>query len=76
MEKNTLIGFALIGAVLVGFTLLNRPNAEQQAQMQRYQDSIQTIRQQQADKQTTEAVTAQSSGCRYGSRFHFSTLSG
>lgn len=59
MEKNTLIGFALMGAVLVGFSLLNRPNAEQQAQMQRYQDSIQTIQQQQTAKQTAEAVAAQ-----------------
>ncbi len=59
MEKNTLIGFALIGAVLVGFSLFNRPSAEQQAQMQRYQDSIQTIQQQQVAKQTAEAAAAQ-----------------
>ena len=59
MEKNTLIGFAMIGAVLIGFSLLNRPSAEQLAQSQRYQDSILTIQQQQANKEIAEAAMAQ-----------------
>jgi YidC/Oxa1 family membrane protein insertase len=42
MDKNTVIGFALIGVVLVGFSWLNRPSEEQLAieRQQRYQDSI------------------------------------
>jgi YidC/Oxa1 family membrane protein insertase len=43
MEKNTLIGLTLIGAVLVGFSLFNRPSEEQRARMQHYQDSIQAV---------------------------------
>ncbi|WP_029905205.1 membrane protein insertase YidC [Prevotella sp. 10(H)] len=31
MDKNTIIGFVLIAAVVIGFTLLNRPSAEEQA---------------------------------------------
>lgn len=58
MEKNTLIGFTLIGAVLIGFSLLNRPNAEQQAQMKRYQDSLQNIQQKQEAKKALEAQLA------------------
>ena len=28
MDKNTLVGFALIGAVIVGFGIYNRPSQE------------------------------------------------
>ncbi len=51
MEKNTLIGFILIGAVLIGFSMFNRPGEEEQAQMRHYQDSIQAIVDQQIAKQ-------------------------
>lgn len=42
MDKNTIIGFALIAAVLIGFTLLSKPSEEQLAQQkeQRRRDSI------------------------------------
>lgn len=47
MDKNTLVGFALIGAVIVGFGIYNRPSQEEITRAQHYQDSIQTAVQQQ-----------------------------
>lgn len=47
MDKNTLVGFALIGAVIVGFGIYNRPNQEERARAQHYQDSIQQVIQKQ-----------------------------
>ena len=58
MDKNSIIGFILIGALLIGFTLLNRPSAEQQEAQRRYRDSmalVQYEQQQQAIKQVVEA---------------------
>lgn len=40
MDKNTWIGFLIIAAIIVGFTLWNRPSKEQLAERQRVQDSI------------------------------------
>ena len=40
MDKNTVIGFILIGLVFIGFSLLNRPSQEQIEAQRRYQDSI------------------------------------
>ena len=40
MDKNTIIGFLLIGVVLVVFTWLNRPTPEQIEAQRRMQDSI------------------------------------
>ena len=40
MDKNTIIGFLLIGVVLVVFTWLNRPTPEQIEAQRRIQDSI------------------------------------
>jgi len=40
MDKNTWIGFLLIAAIIVGFTMLNRPSKEELAERQRVQDSI------------------------------------
>ena len=45
MDKNTLVGFTLIGAVLIGFSIYNRPSQEEMERAQRYQDSIQTVAQ-------------------------------
>ena len=55
MDKNTLIGFGLIGAVLVGFSILSRPNQEEIAQMKRYQDSIAVVQQEAAKKAEMQA---------------------
>ena len=40
MDKNTWIGFLLIAAIIVGFTMLNRPSKEELAERKRVQDSI------------------------------------
>lgn len=45
MDKNTIIGFVLIGIVLFGFSWINRPTAEQLEAQQRYQDSIALVQQ-------------------------------
>ena len=40
MDKNTWIGFLLIAAIIVGFSMLNRPSKEELAERQRRQDSV------------------------------------
>ena len=45
MDKNTLIGFVLIGVVLFAFSWLNRPTPEQLEAQRRYQDSIARVEQ-------------------------------
>ena len=51
MDKNTWIGFLLIAAIIVGFTLLNRPSKAELAERQRVQDSISVARQAMAEAQ-------------------------
>ncbi|MEG1546528.1 MAG: membrane protein insertase YidC, partial [Bacteroides sp.] len=60
MDKNTLVGFILIGAVLVGFSMLSKPSQEQVAQMKHQQDSIQATAVQEAAKnaEAKETITA------------------
>ena len=43
MDKNTVIGFILIGLLLIGFTWLNQPSKEQVEAQQRYRDSIAAV---------------------------------
>ena len=43
MDKNTLIGFLLIGVVLFAFSWFNRPTPELLEAQRRYQDSIAKI---------------------------------
>ncbi len=43
MDKNTLIGFLLIGIVLFAFSWFNKPTPEQLEAQRRYQDSIAQI---------------------------------
>jgi len=40
MDRNTVIGLVLIGALLILWTVFNRPSAEQQAHQKHIQDSI------------------------------------
>ena len=51
MDKNTWIGFLLIAAIIVGFTMLNRPSKEELAERQRLQDSITVARMLEAEAQ-------------------------
>ena len=56
MDKNTLVGFVLIGAVLVGFSIWNRPSQEEMERARHFQDSIQAVEQQKAAKLEAEAA--------------------
>lgn len=40
MDKNSVIGFVLIGLILVGFTFYQSDRAKKQMEAQRVQDSI------------------------------------
>jgi len=51
MDKNTWIGFLLIAAIIVGFTMLNRPSKAELAERQRVHDSIALVRQAMAEAQ-------------------------
>lgn len=50
MDKNTIIGFVLIAAVLIGFSWWSRPSEEEIAQ-QRMQDSITAVAKQKAEQE-------------------------
>lgn len=41
MDKNTVIGLLLIAAIIIGFSIYNRPSQEQLAEQRRVRDSIQ-----------------------------------
>ncbi len=53
MDKNTILGFVLIAAILIGFSVLNRPNEEEIARQKAYNDSITRVQlaQQEVEKQ-------------------------
>ena len=60
MDKNTWIGFALIAAIVVGFSFLNRPSEEELAARKRVQDSIALVQAQELEaKLISEQITAQ-----------------
>ncbi|CCZ70226.1 membrane protein insertase YidC [Bacteroides gallinaceum] len=50
MDKNTLVGAILIGAVVIGFSIYSRPSQEEMERAQHYQDSIETVVQQQEEQ--------------------------
>lgn len=60
MDKNTIIGFLLIGAIIIAFTILNRPSREQLAEQQRLRDSIQQVESQrtalEAERLATDSI--------------------
>lgn len=60
MDKNTWIGFLLIAAIIIGFSMLGRPSQEELAEQQRIQDSIAMVQMQEAEAlRISEEVTAQ-----------------
>lgn len=62
MDKNTIVGFLLIGAVLLAFSWLNRPTPEQLEAQRRYQDSIaqvEYVQQQELQKQENKSIEAE-----------------
>ena len=58
MDKNTWIGFLLIAAIIVGFTMLTRPSKEEIAARQRINDSIAVARQMEFEAQQISAALA------------------
>ncbi|MBR5804374.1 MAG: membrane protein insertase YidC [Bacteroidaceae bacterium] len=59
MDKNSLIGFTLIGLVLIGFSIINRPTEEERARIKQYQDSIQYVEQQKTALEAAGLAEAQ-----------------
>ena len=57
MNKDTIIGFVLIALVLIGFSWWNQPSAEQ-IEAAKKQDSIETVKREQALKAQEEAASA------------------
>ncbi len=49
MDKNTVIGLLLITAIIIGFTIYNRPSQEQIAEQQRLRDSVALVESQRAE---------------------------
>jgi YidC/Oxa1 family membrane protein insertase len=47
MDRNSAIGLLLIAAILIGYTWFNMPSAEQRAEQQRLEDSIQVAQNEQ-----------------------------
>ncbi len=43
MDKNSIIGFVLIALLLVGYSIFTRPSEEEQAELQRIEDSLAAI---------------------------------
>ena len=58
MDKNTWIGFLIIAAIIVGFTLWNRPSKEELAERQRVQDSLKIAQAVEAEAQLIAAELA------------------
>lgn len=56
MDRNTLIGFALIGALIIGFNWLSRPSEEQIAEAQRQEQIAKT---KELEAQKAQAQTLQ-----------------
>ncbi|MDD6892549.1 MAG: membrane protein insertase YidC [Bacteroidales bacterium] len=59
MDKNTLVGFALMGAVIIGFGIYNRPSQEEMARAQHYRDSLQAVAAQQEALERAQEAQAE-----------------
>lgn len=51
MDKNTIIGFVLIGLIVIGFSQLNKPSEEEIINQRRYNDSIALVEQARVDSE-------------------------
>ena len=61
MNRDTIIGFVLIAAVLIGFSWWNQPSAEQ-IEAARLQDSLQAVAQAEMAKKEAAALAAKQQG--------------
>ena len=59
MDKNTWIGFALIAAIVIGFSFINRPSQEELAERKRVQDSIALVQAQELEAKLISEEIAQ-----------------
>ena len=60
MDKHSWIGFLLIAAIIVGFSMLQRPSKEELAERQRINDSIAVARQMEQEAQMlSDQITAE-----------------
>ena len=59
MDKNSIIGFVLIGLVLIGFTYLNRPSPEQVEAQRRYRDSMALVQYEQQQSVLSQQIVEQ-----------------
>ncbi|MDR1653152.1 MAG: membrane protein insertase YidC [Prevotellaceae bacterium] len=58
MDKNTILAFALIALIFIGFTWLGKPSEEEIARTQQYNDSIASVeRQRLASQEFNESLT-------------------
>lgn len=59
MDRNSIIGFVLIAGIFIVWGILSKPSEEEQARLQRYNDSIALVREQNAEleRQLNEART-------------------
>jgi YidC/Oxa1 family membrane protein insertase len=66
MDKNTILGFVLIALIVIGFSVLNKPNEAELARIQRYNDSIALVERNKAPiipatvKNTTDSIVTDS----------------
>lgn len=59
MDKNTIIGLLLIGAIIIGFSIYNRPSPEQIAANKRHQDSLALVEKQKSQSPSLAPTTAE-----------------
>ncbi|MBR3625557.1 MAG: membrane protein insertase YidC, partial [Bacteroidaceae bacterium] len=57
MDKNTITGLVLIGLLLVVFSYLSRPTAEQREAQQRYYDSLMQVQQHEEELRAKQEAT-------------------
>jgi YidC/Oxa1 family membrane protein insertase len=70
MDRNSIIGFVLIAAILFGYTWYSMPSAEEAARMKREQDSLATLElEEQARRAAAELPTATSSRGQHHAAF-------
>lgn len=58
MDKNTIIGFVIIAAIVLGFSVMNRPSEEDIAKQARYNDSIALVQKAELEAQIVQQKIA------------------
>ncbi|MBN2520990.1 MAG: membrane protein insertase YidC [Bacteroidales bacterium] len=54
MDKNTIIGILIIGAIIITFSIINKPSKEAVEEAQRKKDSLELVRQEEQLKEIVE----------------------